>query len=197
MTATPEFYGSVLEGAGLDAESLTFLVVAGATRDQVAATLGLDLKRPVEPWTSDGVDITDYALGVVPGGVVAIELSGYGDPSLDELRALSTSGLAAVARSNIQAHCRFGFARSGDVVFDDDEFVFIEEPGRVPADLQDLFRLVWRDPDGDEDDRGDVSWLEVAMAMVERVTGIACTADDLRRAQDSGWFVTRSLRYPG
>jgi hypothetical protein len=196
MTSTPDLYRSVLEGAGLDAESLTFLVVAGATRDQVAATLGLDLTRPVEPWTSDGVDFTDYALGDFPGGVVAIELSGYGDPSLDELRALSAYGSAAVARSNIQAHCRFGLARAGDVVFDDDEFVFIDDPGRVPADLQDLFRLVWTDPDADEDD-AEGSWLEVAMAMVERATGIACTADDLRRAQDGGWFVARSLRYPG
>jgi hypothetical protein len=197
MTSTPEFYRSVLEGAGLDAESLTFVVVAGATREQVAATLGLQLERPVAPWTSDGVDFTDYALGEVPGGVVAIELSGYGDPSLDELRTLSASGAAAVARSNIQAHCRFGFARSGDVVFDDDEFVFIDDPGRVPADLQDLFRLAWTDPDADEDEDTEGSWLEVAMAMVERATGIACTADDLRRARDSGWFVTRSLRYPG
>ena len=79
----------------------------------------------------------------VPGGVLAIELSGYGDPSTADLASLSTSGASAVVRCNIQAHDRFGCARAGELVFDDDEFTYVGVSGRrdgLPVLVEDFWR---------------------------------------------------------
>ena len=57
----------------------------------------------------------------------------------------------AVVRHNIQAHLRFGAARDGELVFDDDEYLYVEDPSSVPAELRPLFDLVWVDLDLDHD----------------------------------------------
>ena len=99
-----------------------------------------------------------------------------------------------MARHNIQAHCRFGYARDGQLIFDDDEYVFVEELDEVPEEVRDLAALVWDNLDDDER-TGEHGWLDVAFTMAEQVTGIAVSADDLRRAHDAGFHLAPSLTY--
>jgi hypothetical protein len=194
VAATVEFYEQVLS-AFPDTESLTVLVASGVTRDAVLAGLGADLSSPVE----DDADerSTAWAAVDVPGGVVAVELSGYGDPSLADLAALSEAGAAAVVRGNIQGHYRFGCARAGELVFDDDEFIYLDDPGRVPAELRPLFDAAWddvEDEDGDGEQRADP--FSSGLAMAEHVTGLELTEDLVAAVLESDFFSAPSLRYP-
>jgi hypothetical protein len=198
MVATLEYYVSVAE-AFYDTESLTVLVVAGRSRDQVARTLGVDLGTPTgDPWAGD--KSTGWALMNLPSGVLAIEPTGYGDPTNAALVELSSDGgAAAVTRSNIQAHHRFGCARDGELLYDNDEYVYEENLEVVPAEIRSLFDLAWVDldaEDDDEDDDGD--WtdpLAVGLAMAEVVTGIERTAAQAAGVDADGFFVAPGLVY--
>ena len=107
MAANVEFYEQVLS-AFPDTESLTVLVASGVRRDEVLSGLGADVSDPVEDAWDTGMQTTAWAAIDVPGGVLAIEMTGYGDPSLTSLAFLSKAGASAVVRSNIKAHNRFG-----------------------------------------------------------------------------------------
>ena len=197
MPATVEYYAEVV-AAFPDTESLTVLTVAGATRDQVAAQLDVDLLEPVEEdaW-ADG-DRSAWALLEIPGGVVAVELSGFGDPSNHDLVALSRTGAAAVVRSNILAHYRFGCARDGELSFDDDEYIFVRDPSAFPPELRDLFDLAHVDLTGDDgggDDEG-LDPLTVGLAMSERVTGVQLTPAHVTAVLGSDFFAAPAARYP-
>ena len=81
-----------------DTESLTVLVAAGATRLAVLTGLGVDLSSPAEDaWDIDERS-TAWAAIEVPGGVLAVALSGYGDPRRPTLASLSKAGATAVVR---------------------------------------------------------------------------------------------------
>lgn len=190
----------MLEEANLDSESFTYLVVAGATRESVLSALGAD-PSPVAGGLSD-VDFEEfsaYAVAEVDGGVIAIEHSGYADPSREALRLLSVDGgAAAVARSNIQAHERFGCARDGVLVFDAHEYTFVEpeDKARVPAELADLFESAWVDLGGDSEGEGDeLGGVLTAMAMATVFTGVSASAQDIQRAQAGGYHRVRTLTY--
>lgn len=194
VTATVGHYEQVLL-AFPDTESLTVLVAAGATREGVLATLGADLDdRAEDAWDVDTRSAA-WAAIEVPGGVLAVELSGYGDPSLADLAALSQPGAAAVVRSNIQAHHRFGAARAGELVFDDDEYVYVRDLDRVPEGLRPLFDAAWVDLDADDEgERADP--LAVGLAMAELVTGVELSGDDIAAVLEADFFLAPSLRYP-
>jgi hypothetical protein len=194
VAATVEFYEQVLS-AFPDTESLTVLVASGVTRVAVLAGLGADLSSPTEAaWDTDERS-TAWAAVEVPGGVLAVEMSGYGDPSLADLGSLSKAGAAAVVRGNIQAHYRFGCARAGELVFDDDEFIYVDDPGRVPAELRPLFDAAWDDlADDDGAERADP--FASGLAMAELVTGLELTEDQVTAVLESGFFSAPSLRYP-
>lgn len=194
MAATVEFYQQVLS-AFPDTESLTVLVAAGVTREAVLAGLGADQSSPAEDgWDFDHRSAAWGAVEV-PGGVLAVALSGYGDPSSADLASLSMAGAAAVVRSNIKGHHRFGGARAGELVFDDDEFVYVRDPGRVPSELRPLFDAARVDLDEDADEeRADP--FASGLAMAELVTGLELTADHVAAALESPFFVAPSLRYP-
>jgi hypothetical protein len=153
VAATVEFYERVLSSFP-DTGSLTVLVASGVTRDDVLASLGVDVSRPAEDaWDFDERSAA-WAAVEVPGGVLAVEPSGCGDPSSDALASLSKVGAAAVVRSNIMAHYRFGAARGGELVLDDDEFIYLSDPDRIPAALRPLFDAAWEDLEvEDEQDR--------------------------------------------
>src|SRR6476620_9494944 len=112
MTTSVEHYNALLEDGAFDSESLTIFVVAGTTQEHVAQVLKVDLS--VDPVADpdavedfDGVDVAAYYLTDIPGGVLAIEPTGYADPNLDAMRQVTTGGAkAAVVRGNIQAHYR-------------------------------------------------------------------------------------------
>ncbi len=200
VPATVDHYETV-EAAFPDTESLTVLTVAGATRDQVVAQLEVDLTAPVgdDGWPEDD-GLTAWALLEIPGGVIAVEVTGYGDPSLADLAALSglsPRGAAAVTRSNVMAHDRFGCARAGELVFDDDEFIYIDDPERVPGELRPLFDRVHVDlgaDDGEVDD--ETSRFAVGLAMSELVTGLEVTPAHVEAVLASGFFTAPGMRYP-
>lgn len=193
MAATPEYYEQLIETFP-DTESQTVLVVAGASRDRVALALDVDLSRMLEEgWDEDSAG---WAILDVPGGALAIEGTGYGDPTRAALRVLSENGgAAAVVRHNIQGHLRFGCARDGELLFDDDEYMYIEDPSVVPAELRPLFDLAWDDLEGEELDEDRADGFAVGLAMAELVTGIELTADQVAAAHESGYYAAPSLVY--
>jgi len=198
VTATLEYHEQLLD-AFPDLESLTVLVVSGATRAQVAAALDMDLTTPVAPDHGvDNDDSTGWAAIEIPGGVLALESSGYGDPTNAALRTLSENGLAAaVVRSNIQGHLRFGCARGGELLFDADEFMYVEDPSAVPTELRPLFDLAWDDLQGDDDQDVDdmPSPIAVGLAMAELITGLELTADQVATVYDAQFYKTPTLGY--
>jgi hypothetical protein len=194
VAATVEFYEQVLS-AFPDRESLTVLVAAGTTRDAVLAGVGADLSNPAEDAWDFHTRSAAWAAIEVPGGVLAVELSGYGDPSLADLASLSKAGAAALVRCNIQAHHRFGAARAGELIFDDDEYIYLRDPDRIPAELRPLFDAAWVDLDSDDDDeRADP--LATGLAMAEMVTGIELPEGQVAAIFDAEFFLAPSPRYP-
>ena len=194
MSATVEYYAHVLS-AFPDTESVTVLVATDATRDAVLAALGVDLSDPAEDADDFDTCSAAWAAIEVPGGVLAVELSGYGDPSVADLAFLSKAGAAAVVRNNIKAHHRFGAARAGEIVFDDDEYIYVRDSDRVPAGLRPLFDAAWVDLDGEDDDeRADP--LATGLAMAELVTGIELTDEQVAAVIEAEFFHGPSLRYP-
>ncbi|MBO0843866.1 MAG: hypothetical protein J2P22_00415 [Nocardioides sp.] len=195
MAASIEFYEQVVSTFP-DTESLTVVVASGVTRDAVLASLGADLSSPAEDaWDTDERS-TAWAAVEVPGGVIAVELSGYGDPSLTDLAWLSKAGAAAVVRGNIQAHYRFGCARTGELIFDDDEFIFLRDPDRVPAELRPMFDAAWEDIEEDGTDNKRADPFAAGLAMAELVTGVELTVDHVASVLESEFFQAPSLCYP-
>jgi Family of unknown function (DUF6461) len=201
VTDSPEGIPDLFDEAGVDMESLTVLLVAGGTRESVLSALGADLERMQDSVDLDMEEYSVYAVTDVEGGVLAIEHSGYADPHNDALVQLSRrGGAAAVARSNIQAHERFGCARDGELLFDEDEYMFIEseEKDRVPPELRSLFDSAWVDLDDDDaESESGLAGVVVGVAMASLFTGLRVTSEDLRRAVTSGYHRVRSLMYLG
>ncbi len=194
VSATAEVYEQV-RSAFPDTESITVLVAARATRVAVLAALGADLSSPAEDaWDFDSRSAA-WAAIEVPGGVLAVELSGFGDPSRADLTSLSKAGAAAVIRSNILAHYRFGAARDGELIFDDDEYIYMREPDGVPAALRPLFDAAWNDLDS-EDDVERAHPLATGLAMAELVTGIELSKEQVAAVLEAEFFLAPSLRYP-
>lgn len=190
MTDALAHYQAVLDDEVYDLESLTILVVTGASRAEVAVALEVDLAAPTTEWPDWELDdMSGYSLTDLPGdaGVLAVELSGYADPSLDALRRLTQGGgAAAVVRDDIKAHLRFAAARDGEILFDDDSINILDadDAGRLPEDLRPLF-----------EDQVDELEFPAALAMAELVTGVRLTADDLRAAHDAGYRPAPTMRY--
>jgi hypothetical protein len=103
-------------------------------------------------------------------------------------------------RDNIQAHLRFGCARDGVLLFDDDEFTFIDaaDRDRVPGELRPLFDLAWVDLDAEGEEEEDGNPIAIALAMAEEATGIVLTVEDLERGMTlprSEWHLVRTGQY--
>ena len=202
MSETVEHYSEIAEE--LDLEELTVLVVAGASLEEVREVVLTEAALPTGGETLEDDEVSAWGFVEVDGGVLAMEHTGYADPSRAALVTLSSVGRsAAVVRDNIQAHLRFGGARGGALLFDDNEFTFIaaDERSRVPDELRPLFDLAWVDldaEDGDEDEDEDGNPIAVALAMAEQVTGVVLTAEDFERMMSlprEEWHRVRTLRY--
>ena len=184
-----EYYDELMDSLG-DPESLTVLVVAGASRDAVARALEVDLHEPVcHPWDSKrDSDYAAWALVEIDGGVLGVEYTGYGDPSVDALQAMSRDGAAAaVVRSNIEAHVRFGCARDAELLFDAHELMDVDEPEDAPTELRALLHHD-RDDDGSDD-------FAVALAMAEVVTGLELSYDEALLVNAAQFFRGPSMVY--
>ncbi len=131
----------------------------------------------------------------LPSGILAIEPTCYGDPTNAALAELSRDGAAAaVVRSNIQAHERFGCARDGQLLYDNDEYVHEENPEVVPTELRSLFDLARIALDEDDDDDGSDPFA-VGLAMAEVITGIELTAAQVAEVDAGGFFSAPGLVY--
>lgn len=180
----------------------TTLVVRGASVQEVVDELGgvpLD-DVPEHELHGDEPIWAAYALTAIEGGVLACEDTGYADPPNSVLVALSRGGrAAAVVRDNIQAHCRFGCARDGKLVFDNDEYRFLEDRDSVPEELRELFDLAWVDLTQDDVEAQEDDTTAVSFAMAEVVTGLRLTAADAARlgGDDTTVVAVRQLQYAG
>ena len=198
MDERVEHYSEILEVDELDSQ--TILVVAGASLEEVRAVVLADAALPTDGQTLGDDEVSAYAFVEVEGGVVAVEHTGYADPSVGALVQLSSGGRkAAVVRDNIQAHVRFGGARDGALLFDDNEYIFIgaDDRSRVPDELRPLFDLAWVDVDADEQDT-EADPVAVAWAMAEVVTGVVLTEEDFTRLAElprSEWHGVRTMSY--
>jgi hypothetical protein len=195
VSVVNEDYRAAFDEAGIDGESLTVVLVAGGSPSEVLAALGAD-PGVVGLDELDFEKFSAYAVAEVAGGVVAFEHSGYADPSRSVLAALSElGGAAAVTRSNIQAHERFGCARAGELEFDANEFTFVdeEEKALVPAELRPLFDSAWVDLDADDEDDASDEWVGLAMAVL--YTGVRITTADLVTARELGYHRVPTLTY--
>lgn len=166
----------------LPTTELSYLVVAGATRAEVGEVIesghSPDLAGP------QGDEVDTWSIVEVEGGVLAVELSGYGDPTAQALSRLSEAGrAAAVVRDNVQGRLRFGCARNGEVLFDEDEFLFIEDPTRVPSEIRSIFHAVW---DGRAEDsesaEAAIAPFAAGMQMAGTFTGLTVTVSDIDHA---------------
>ena len=202
MTATVEHYSELVEETGF--EEGTVLLVTGATVDEVADALAADRSGTLDPYDVADKDVPShavYSFVQLPGGVLAAEDTGYADPPNSALVALSTGGRSvAVVRDNIQAHARFACARDGVLLFDADEYVFVEDRSGVPAELRPLFDLAWVDLDADSGEAGGddaENPLVVGLAMAELVTGIELTVEDvdLAASRDATRYPVPTMRY--
>lgn len=200
MSERVEHYSEIV--GELELEAQTILAVAGASVDEVKAVVLAEAALPTAGARLGDDEVSAYAFVEVEGGVLAIEHTGYADPSVAALVQLSSGGrTAVVVRDNIQAHVRFACARDGALLFDDDEYIFIddEDRSRVPDELRPLFDLAWIDveaDDHDEDDEADPTG--VALAMSELATGIVLTAEDFERLEElprDAWHAVRTMRY--
>lgn len=185
---------------GLQVGTETTLVVRGASVPEVVEALG---GVPLDDVPEDELDSDEPIWAVctitaIPGGVLASEDTGYADPPTSVLVALSEGDrAAAVVRDNIQGHRRFGCARDGVLLFDSHEYVFVEEPDSVPAELRALFDLAWIDLDQDDHEPREEDAGAVALAMAEVVTGIHLTPADAaaHEGDDATVVAVRQLQY--
>jgi hypothetical protein len=180
----------------------TMLVVRGATVAEVVEALG---GVPVDGLDEDELYgeepiWAEYALTAIEGGVLASEYTGYADPPNAVLVALSEGGrAAAVVRDNIQAHARFGYARDGELLFDDDEWRFLEDRATVPEEVRALFDLGWFDVSVDDFEAQEEDTTAVGLAMAEVATGLRVTSADVERLEggDATTVAVRQLQYVG
>lgn len=194
MSDAVGWYSQVLE-ARFSTETTIFVVV-GPAWEEIARVLGAD---PTRVSTSDPVDekTTRWSFLALDGGVLAVEYTGYGDPTLAALRELSAGGGAcAVVRGNVQGHDRFGCARDGEVLFDDDEYIYIDDPDVVPPELRPLFDLVWDDLDDEEGDEDTPDPFAVGLAMAELITGLRISGSQIEQAYAGPWYDAPALLYP-
>lgn len=184
MSASVEYYEDLLEGSLAELEG-TLLVVRGASTDEVAEALGAIPVDEIPEEDRGELDPTWATYRFVPlaDGVLAFEDAGYADPPVEVLASMSRGGrAAAVVRDNVQGHLRFGCARDGQLLFDDDEYMYTDDRSGVPEELRPLFDLAWVDLA--EEDSFGADGVAVALAMVEVITGVRLTREDLDELQD-------------
>lgn len=166
----------------------TWVVASPMTVDEAVRLLFGPDPETVDDLTDDRImsgTISAYTVVQAGDGVVAYEDTGFADPPRRLLAALSQGGgTSAVVTDNIDAMTRFGYARDGQVVFDEPEYAFVEDLDEIPAEVRDLARLAWEDLDGPQAATAD--WSAVGLAMAEKVTGVRASRD-ARNGTD--WYV--------
>ncbi|GAA1112931.1 hypothetical protein GCM10009668_38450 [Nocardioides dubius] len=153
---------------------------------------------PTQPTPQDRVDLdgdhTAWSFHEIAGGVVGVEPTGYGDPTRKVLVALSRiGGSAAVVRDDIDAMVRFGAATDGALVFDDDEYDYVE-PRHFPRHLRALASRAWVDLDQPLDDQVEDAFT-IGREMVSVHTGLKVTDADIEAASAAPGYQSPALGY--
>lgn len=105
-----------------------------------------------------------------------------------------------MVRNNVLAHLRFGCARDGRLLFDDNEYMYVSDLAEVPEELRPLAELVWQDIGDEADEPTEEAegpdGFPVALAMAEAVTGVALTREDVEAIQSATYHPAPTQRYP-
>lgn len=186
-------------------EGACVTVAVGATREQLAAAFGVDLEngpadvRRLQPDATSGEPAPLVGFTEIAGHQVAVEPNGFGGSEVEVLLPASEPGRAASAFWNADALARFGCARGGALLYTG-EFVYDGTEG-LPKDLVPYVELVADDLDDDllaetpsaADQPLDIS---VALAMLEKYTGVRLTAADVTRALEQQYVRTDLTEQP-
>ncbi len=137
-------------------------------------------------------DITEprgyIEVGPADGGSVIVDIAGYAGITRDVVSELSRGTRLATVHNNIDSHAKFIYAVDGKLITGLDP-MFPDEPrwGAEPdwllEDLEDLGLLYEIDDDGEWDEEWmerSEQFVEAALALAERCTGVRLTPEHVR-----------------
>ncbi|MFI6801188.1 DUF6461 domain-containing protein [Streptosporangium canum] len=182
-SATPQDYAWWEEFRdGIGVSGFCFTLVAGmepaAVLHRLAATSGELMEAPGY-----------IEVGPADGGSVIVDLAGYAGIMRDVVCELSRGTVLATVHNNIDSIAKFIYAADGKVITELDPMFPDEprrgaEPDRLLEDLEDLGLV---DEFEEDDEEWDEEWLEsskrfveTALALAERCTGIRLTSEHVR-----------------
>lgn len=163
--------------SSLDVSGFCFTLVAGLHPIEVLERLAVE---PGEHLPAQGC----IEVGPADGGSVIIEPAGYMGIMRDAVRPLSSATVLASVHNNIDQHATFIYAVNGKVITGldpmfPDEPRWGAEPDRLLPHLEDL-GLADEFEEDDEWQACDGRYIEAALALAERCTGIRLTPDHVR-----------------
>lgn len=178
MSVDPEDYGWLEGELEWFGEAGCVTVATAATRGAVAAAFGADLSAPTPEAHGDGVQL--YASFLEVGGAqVVVEDNGFRGNDDSVLVRVSDGGRAASAFWNVDGVTRFGCARDGRLLFNQ-EFSLLDRWPGLPADLVPLAERA-----AGEGAQEHIA--AIALAMVEQFTGVRVTAEHVSSALRTGF----------
>ncbi|RBQ16895.1 hypothetical protein DP939_27915 [Spongiactinospora rosea] len=163
--------------SSLGISGFCFTLVAGLQPAEVLQRLAVN---PDEPLQAEGY----IEVGPAEGGSVIVEPAGYMGIMRDAVRPLSAGTVLASVHNNIDQHARFIYAADGKVITGldpmfPDEPRWGAEPDRLLPDLEDLGLADEFDEDEEWQEPGE-QFVEAALALAERCTGIRLTPEQVR-----------------
>ncbi|MEU8245204.1 DUF6461 domain-containing protein [Nonomuraea sp. NPDC048916] len=163
--------------SSLGVSGFCFTLVAGLQPPEVLERLAVIPGKPLQA--------TGYAeVGPAEGGSVIVEPAGYVGIMRDAVRPLSVATVLASVHNNIDQHARFVYAADGRVITGldpmfPDEPRWGDEPDRLLQDLKDLGLANEFDEDDEEWQESGERFVEAALALAERCTGIRLTPEQV------------------
>ncbi|MGN9786822.1 DUF6461 domain-containing protein [Nonomuraea sp. ZG12] len=163
--------------SSLDISGFCFTLVAGLQPAEVLERLAVKSDAPLQ---AEGY----IEVGPAEGGSVIVEPAGYMGIMRDAVRLLSTATVLASVHNNVEQHARFIYAADGKVITGldpmfPDEPRWGTEPDRLLPHLEDLGLVDEFDKDEESQEAGE-RFVEAALALAERCTGIRLTPEQVR-----------------
>ncbi|MGP4102761.1 DUF6461 domain-containing protein [Nonomuraea sp. KM90] len=163
---------------GLGLSGFCFTLVAGLQPAEVLERLAV---KPDEALQAEGY----IEVGPSEGGSVIVEPAGYMGIMRDAVHPLSAATVLASVHNNVDQHARFIYAVDGKVITGldpmfPDEARWGAEPDRLLPHLEDLGLVDEFDEDDEEWQAPRGRFVEAALALAERCTGIRLTPEQVR-----------------
>lgn len=164
--------------SSLGVSGFCFTLVAGLQPAEVLERLAV---KPDEPLQAEGY----IEVGPAEGGSIIVEPAGYMGIMRDAVRPLSAATVLASVHNNVNQHARFIYAVDGKVITGldpmfPDEPRWGAEPDRLLPHLEDLGLVDEFDEDDEEWQAPRGRFVEAALALAERCTGIRLTPEQVR-----------------